>query len=116
MSSKSRRTQWDGVSLTSVCNDTKWEGLRTSIAALDRTPSFRTMDINGYYAQAEHEWQCHFRESYETRRFVDLLCEDEEQSEQVIAILRLNHLSGHAIEGGYRVYGYTQHGDQIAKF
>ena len=75
------------------------------------------MDVNGHYTLPDTGWEYHFQlGGYATTRYVDIFCGDDEMSEQVLAILRLNHVSGHAIEGGFRVYGYTEHGDQIAKF
>ena len=75
------------------------------------------MDINGHYAPADTEWEHHFRlGGYVTTRYVDLLCNDDEIGAAVLSILRSNGLSGHSIEGGYRVYGYALPGEAIAKF
>ena len=75
------------------------------------------MDLNGHYTLPDTHWETHFQlDGYATTRYVDIFCRDDEMDREVLAALRLNHVAGHAIDGGYRVYGYTQHGDQIAKF
>jgi len=100
-----------------VCNDTKWELLRSSLTTLRPRPSFRIKDLNGHYSLVDDEWDHHFRlDGHATKRYVDIFCSNEKTSDEVLQALRLNHVAGHAIEGGYRVYGYTLDGEQIAKF
>jgi hypothetical protein len=43
-----------------VMNNTKWRELRAAMDAIEVATTYRVMNINGYYSEADTEWFYHF--------------------------------------------------------
>ena len=120
IASKARLSAYNGVPLTSVANDTKWEELRLTMAGLDPEPQFIREDVSGERWNGgmwQRQWLYHFSgQGYETLRFVEIRANDPAHAEAIRIQLSSIGLAGKEIDEGFRVYGYTLPGEQIARF
>jgi hypothetical protein len=98
-----------------LMNDTKWDELRLAMYELgDLYPRWRTKDLSGYVCPWDGEWFYHFREGgYNTIEWVEIQVTTPAQDAAVLGALRDIHVSGHRIEGGFRVYGHVKEGVAI---
>ncbi|WP_020466962.1 DUF6678 family protein [Singulisphaera acidiphila] len=91
-------------------NNTKWDELRLAMYGLGNlSPSWSTKDLSGYICPYDKDWFYHFRNGgYDSIEWVHIRLDSPEQDRAVEMALRRVHVPGHRVEGGFRVYGYTQ--------
>jgi hypothetical protein len=117
IASKARLASYNGVPLTSVANDTKWEELRLTMASLDPEPEFVREDVSGERWQPDRMWLYHFSgPNYASLRFVEIKADDTAHREDIRKQLQTIGLAGETTDEGFRVYGYTLPGEHVSRF
>ena len=70
--------------------------------------------LSCYISPWDREWFYHFREGgYHDIEWLEIRTTCHEQNAAVLAALRSIHVPGRRIEGGFRVYGYSNDGDVV---
>ena len=102
--------------LTQVMNNMKWDELRLEMHALAPPPTWSILSTSGYRSQPDREWFYHFKVGgYQDILLVDIDVETPAQREIIRSALQKVHVPGEETPGGFRVFGYLQHG-QAADF
>ncbi|WP_246617983.1 DUF6678 family protein [Rhizobium populisoli] len=100
--------------LNSVMNNTKWDEVRLAMYALDPSPTWSTLVMNGHSYGSDGEWFYHFRDGgYEDIIHVDIHVATSQQRELVQSALKKIHVPGEETADGSRVFGFIERGQFI---
>jgi len=95
-------------------NDTKWNELRLAMDAINPSPRWTVMNLNGYQSEPDREWPHHFRAGgYREILYVDICADDTTHKEAIRAAVTQIGLPGEDTKGGFRIYGYSQTGQAL---
>lgn len=95
-------------------NDTKWNELRLAMDAINPSPRWTVMNLNGYQSGPDRDWLHHFRAGgYRDILYVDIYADDTAHKEALRAALTQIRLPGEDTESGFRIYGYSEPGQAL---
>lgn len=95
-----------------LMNNTKWKEIRDAMYDCPYVTKWRIKNLeNGYICDWDYDWFYHFRiGGYNTIEWLEIIPENDENSQEIIKILKQIHVPGEVLKDSIKVYGYKPEG------